>query len=140
MGNDILAGGRGEPILVVRDQGVWQQQVAAERRAKEDEQIKARVAQIRHDDGVRQWTKPATHQELADSLAAYNAVRAERNRQAREEERQLEELTAWAVEVELELASAEKEPTPTRWGRPLSKAQLAFEEAQAREAIASWRS
>jgi uncharacterized protein (DUF39 family) len=133
MGNDILAGGRGEPILVVRDQGVWQQQVA-------DEQIKARVAQIRHDDGVRQWTKPATHQELADSLAAYNAVRAERNRQAREEERQLEELTAWAVEVELELASAEKEPTPTRWGRPLSKAQLAFEEAQAREAIASWRS
>jgi hypothetical protein len=44
------------------------------------------------------------------------------------------------VTASLEEASRTPEPIPTRWGRPLSKAQLALEEAQAREAIASWRS
>ena len=73
----ILPPARGVPALVVRDHDGWAAQVAAERRERQDEQIKAAVAAIRRADEERRWTPPTPRDELEAGMRANMALAAE---------------------------------------------------------------
>jgi hypothetical protein len=131
----ILPGGRGVPTIVVREPG-WQQQAAAEREAQRRAETGAEVKRIRHERAVREYTlRPPLVP--TDPVAR---VHAEWERQKwldecaelRDVPRKQAELEEWARKVELERAMEPPDPPPPmRYGRPVSTAQLAYEEQQA---------
>jgi hypothetical protein len=124
-----LPGGRGAPLLIVRDHGAWEQQVAEENRAKAAEETRAAVAAIER---AEQERKLAPRPSLAEQERSMRRIEAEYRRKREEPARaaaQLAALEAWA-----ETAQAEMPPTPpqpTRYGKPLSPAEVAYEEQQA---------
>jgi len=73
----ILSGGRGEPAIVIRDHGAWEQQVRDEKRRQADEQIKAMVAEIERGEAERKHAPRASLAELAESARANAALAAE---------------------------------------------------------------
>jgi hypothetical protein len=74
----ILSGAPGVPTVVVRDHDGWQAQVAAENRARVDEQIKATVADIKRGEQERRYARPLSAGELADGLRANAALHRDR--------------------------------------------------------------
>src|SRR2546430_2125793 len=103
-----LPGGRGEPLLIVRDRGVWEQQVRDENRARADEQIKAAVADIQLAEQERKWAPPVPLAELASAARANAALYAE----AREApERVARELAQTEALVTGMMADVPPEPT-----------------------------
>jgi hypothetical protein len=130
----IMHGGPGVPTIVVREPG-WQQQAAAEREAQRRAEIDAEVKRIRHERAIRESPfSPRPPLVPTDPVARLEAE-WERKRwldecaESRDLPRRQAELEEWARQVELERAMAP--PEPTRWGRPVSKAQLNYEAQQA---------
>lgn len=74
----ILSGAPGVPTVVVRDHGAWEQQVAAENRAAEDEAIRATVAGIERGETERRFAPRPAHDELATTMQASLALARER--------------------------------------------------------------
>jgi hypothetical protein len=131
----ILPGGRGVPTIVVREPG-WQQQAAAEREAQRRDETKAFLERMERERVIRE-NSPRPPLVPADPV---ERVHAEWKRQkwldecaeSRDLPRRQAELEEWARKAELERAMAPPDPPqPTRYGRPVSKAQLAYEEQQA---------
>jgi hypothetical protein len=123
----ILSGGQGQPTIVVRDHG-WRAQVEAEKRARQDEEIKATVAGIRRAGEVRKRAPRPSLAELADGMRANAALAAERREAP---ERITRQLDATEAIVQAMAARTPAEPAPVmRRGRPVSPAQLAYEDAQ----------
>jgi hypothetical protein len=129
-----LPGGRGEPLILVREPG-WQQQAEAEREAQRSAEIKAEVERIEREAFIRKTTPPAPLvspdpvQRVHDDWA--REKRLAEAAESRDAPRWQAELEEWAARVELERAMAPPEPPePTRYGRPVSKAQQAYEAAQ----------
>jgi hypothetical protein len=74
----ILSGAPGVPTVVVRDHDGWQAQVAAENRARVDEQIKATVADIERGEQERRYARPLSAGELEDGMRANAALHRDR--------------------------------------------------------------
>jgi hypothetical protein len=137
-----LPGGRGEPLLIVRDHGAWEAQVAAENRAKAEEETRAAVAGIQRAEEERKFARRPS---LAEQERSMRRIEAEYRRKREEPARAAEQLAA--LEAWAETAQAEMPPTPpqpTRYGKPLSPAevayeaqQLAWQSKQARQAMAA---
>jgi hypothetical protein len=137
-----LPGGRGEPLLIVRDHGAWEQQVRDENRAKADEDIKAAVADIERGEQERKFARRPS---LAEQKRSLDRIEAEYRRKREEPARaaaQLAALEAWAETAQAEMPP--DPPRPTRYGQPVSEAQLAYERdqlawqsKQARQAMAA---
>jgi hypothetical protein len=133
----IMSGGQGQPTIVVREPG-WQQQAAAEREAQRRAEVDAEVKRIRRERAIRESPfSPRPPLVPADPVAQ---VHADWERQKwldecaelRDVPRKQAELEEWARKVELERAMEPPDPPePTRWGRPVSKAQLNYEAQQA---------
>jgi hypothetical protein len=133
----IMSGGQGQPTIVVREPG-WQQQAAAEREAQRRAEVDAEVKRIRRERAIRESPfSPRPPLVPADPVAQ---VHADWERQKwldecaelRDVPRKQAELEEWARKVELERAMDPPDPPPPmRYGRPVSKAQLAYEEQQA---------
>jgi hypothetical protein len=136
----IMSGGPGVPTIVVREPG-WQQQAAAEREAQRRAEIDAEVKRIRHERAIRESPfSPRPPLVPTDPVARLEAE-WERKRwldecaESRDLPRRQAELEEWARQVELERMMAPPDPPePTRWGRPVSTAQLNYE-AQ----LAAWQ-
>lgn len=102
----ILPGGYGAPPVIVRDHGAWVEQVAAEKRAKADAEIKAAVDAIARAETKRALA-PRPPLVPADPV---ERMHAEWKRQAwldeaaalRDVPRRQAELEAWAAKVQLE--------------------------------------
>ncbi len=138
----ILPGAPGVPTIIVRDRGAWEAQVAAEKRAKADEQIRAAAADIQRGEQVRKYARRPS---LAEQKRALDRIEAEYRHKREEPARaaaQLAELEAWAETAQAALPP--DPPQPMRHGKPLSTAQLAYERdqlawqsKQARQAMAA---
>jgi hypothetical protein len=133
----ILPGGRGVPTIVVREPG-WQQQAVAEREAQRRAETAAEVKRIERERAIRE--SPFTPRPPLVPTDPVAQVHAEWERQKwldecaelRDVPRKQAELEEWARKVELERAMAPPDPPePTRWGRPVSRAQLNYEAQQA---------
>src|SRR6266496_5677548 len=74
----ILGGSRGVPPLMIRDHGAWEAQVAAEKRAKADEEIKTLVAGIERGEQERKYARPPSAEEQKRSLDRIEAEARER--------------------------------------------------------------
>jgi hypothetical protein len=131
----IMSGGPGQPTIVVREPG-WQQQAAAEREAQRRAETGAEVKRIERERVIRE-NSPRPPLVPTDPVAR---VHAEWERQkwldecaeSRDVPRKQAELEEWARKYELERAMAPSAPPePTRYGRPVSKAQLNYEAQQA---------
>ncbi|HEV8279797.1 MAG TPA: hypothetical protein VGQ26_29470 [Streptosporangiaceae bacterium] len=129
-----LPGGRGEPMLIVRDHGVWEQQAAAEQEAQRRAEIDAEVKRIEQERAIRE--SPFSTRPPLVPEDPVERVHAEWKRQKwldecaelRDVPRRQAELEEWAAKVELERAMEPPDPQePTRYGRPVSKAQQAYE-------------
>jgi hypothetical protein len=130
----ILAGGGGEPPLLVRDHGVWEQQAAEERRETQDAEIKALVGEIEAAEQTRRYARPVALEELRTATTANRALLEHRRQEAA---RPFAELAELERDVSAMLAQLPPEPPQrTRYGRPLSTAELAHE-AQLAEAFAA---
>jgi hypothetical protein len=124
-----LPGGRGEPLLIVRDHGAWEQQVAEENRAKAAEETRAAVADIERGEQERKYARRPS---LAEQKRAMDRIEAEYRRKREEPARaaaQLAALEAWAETARAALPP--EPPQPVRYGKPLSPAEVAYEEQQA---------
>jgi hypothetical protein len=133
----ILPGGRGVPTIVVREPG-WEQQAAAEREAQRRAETDAEVKRIERERAIRE--SPFTPRPPLVPKDPVAQVYADWERQKwldecaelRDVPRKQAELEEWARKVELERAMDPPDPPPPmRYGRPVSKAQLAYEEQQA---------
>jgi hypothetical protein len=131
----ILHGGPGVPTLIAREPG-WEQQAAAEREAQRRAETAAEVKRIERERVIRE-NSPRPPLVPTDPVAR---VHAEWERQkwldecaeSRDVPRKQAELEEWARKYELERAMAPPAPPePTRYGRPVSKAQLNYEAQQA---------
>jgi hypothetical protein len=125
----IMHGGPGVPTIIVRDHDGWVAQVAAEKRAKADAEVKAAVASIERGEHERKYAPRPSLAELADSARAIAALAAERREEPRRVARQLD-VTEALITAGL-AALPPDPPQPTRHGKPLSTAQVAYEQAQA---------
>ena len=97
----ILPGAPGVPTIIVRDRGAWEAQVAAEKRAKADEQIRAAAADIQRGEQVRKYARRPS---LAEQKRALDRIEAEYRHKREEPARaaaQLAELEAWAETAQL---------------------------------------
>jgi hypothetical protein len=104
-----LPGGRGEPLLIVRDHGAWEQQVRDENRAKADEDIKDAVADIERGEQERKFARRPS---LAEQKRSLDRIEAEYRRKREEPARieaQLAALEAWAETAQ---AALPPEPDP----------------------------
>jgi hypothetical protein len=72
-----LPGGQGEPLIILRDHGAWEQQLADERRRQLDEQIAGTVAAIRDGEAEREWAPRPDLSELATAARASIALATE---------------------------------------------------------------
>jgi hypothetical protein len=133
----IMSGSPGVPTIVVRELG-WEQQAAAEREAQRRAETGAEVKRIERERAVRESPfTPRPPLVPADPVARVHAE-WERKKwldecaELRDVPRKQAELEEWARKYELERAMAPPDPPPpTRYGRPVSTAQLAYEEQQA---------
>ncbi len=73
----ILPADRGIPALLIRDHDGWAAQVAAERRERLDDQVKAAVADIERGNEERRRAPPTPLAELASGMRANAALAAE---------------------------------------------------------------
>lgn len=124
LGGSVAEGG----TIVIRDHDAWRQQVADERRAKQDEQIRATLAEIERGQNARSLAPPPGREELAAAMRANAALYRERMEAPHRVARQLD-----VTEALLEAAKAAEPPDPAqlmRYGRPVSSAQLHYEAQQ----------
>jgi hypothetical protein len=137
MADTMLPGGRGIPTLRVSDHGLREVQVAADRREEQDREIKAVVAEIEAGEWARRVARPAPMDELKAGQLANEAIYADRRAGLA---RAVEELAVEGTLIDAALAGLPVEaPPPTRWGRPLSQAQLAYEQQQLEAFLAGRR-
>jgi hypothetical protein len=133
----ILPGGRGVPTVVVREPG-WQQQAAAEREAQRRDETKAFIERIEREQAIRE-SAPPRPLVPADPVEQVHADYAREKwlAECAESRKWTPEFTEAQLATEEVLLSAMRAqvppdpPQPTRFGRPVSKAQLAYEAAQA---------
>jgi hypothetical protein len=124
----ILPGERGEPVIIVRDHDGWAVQVAAAKRARADEEIAAKVAEIAADAAARAAAPPAFPGGREEAIAAIHAVRA----RAEAPQKAADEVDVTQALIEAEAAALPPDPPrPMRYGRPVSSAQLRYEADQA---------
>jgi hypothetical protein len=131
----ILSGSAAEGgTIIVREPG-WEMQAAAEREAKRRDETKAFIERIERERAVREspFSRPAPLDPVAQLQADWDRQKwLDECAESRDLPRRQAELEEWARRVELERAMAPPDlPPPTRYGRPLSTAQLAYEEQQA---------
>jgi len=108
---------------------------AAERRAEQDAEIKRLVYQIQQGETVRRYAATIPVPELRDATRANVALLQQRREEAAEPFRDLAELER-DVPALLDLAKAAIPPQPTRYGRPLSPAEVAYEAAELEAMVA----
>jgi hypothetical protein len=133
----ILPGGYGAPPVLIREPG-WQQQAEAEREAQRRAETDAEVARIKRDRDIRESPFSPRAPLVPEDPVARVYADAKRQKwlaecaEARDLPRKQAELEEWARKVEMERAMAPPEPPPpTRYGRPLSTAELNYERDQA---------
>jgi hypothetical protein len=122
---DRLTGGRGVPTVIARDRGSREVELERERHAKHADQAQAAVGEIQRAEAIRRHAPTIPLEELRTSLRAFNAERAEQERQAQDATTDLEDLEAWA-----QTATHAGVLAGTRRGKALSPAEIAYEQAE----------
>jgi hypothetical protein len=120
--------------IIVREPG-WELRAAAERETQRRDETKAFLEQIERERAVREspFSRPAPLDPVAQLQADWGRRKwLDECAESRDLLRRQAELEEWARKVELERAMAPPDPPPpTRYGRPVSKAQQLYEEQQA---------
>jgi hypothetical protein len=139
----ILSGGRGAPVIVVREPG-WQQQAQAEQEARQRAETKAFIDQLQHEAFIREHSRRPPDDPVAQVHADAKRQRwLDECAEARKwtPERVEAMLDAQETLIRAMMARSPEPPPqpPMRYGRPLSPAEQAYEAAQLDAFLATGR-
>jgi hypothetical protein len=115
----ILTGAPGVPTVVIRDHDGWQAQVAAENRARVDEQVRATVAAAERGETERRYAPPAFpggRDEMIAAARANMALAAERREAPRRIAAELD-VTEALIGAMAAAEPPPPDPVRQRWDR-----------------------